>query len=145
MGKPGAGTPEDCVFCRIVEGSIPALVVERNDWVTAFMDARPVAPGHLLVVPNRHFADMDAIEEPYLSAMIASCRRLGMLVKARLCADGYNVLSANGRAAQQSVFHAHFHVVPRRFRDGIDLWFDRASDAQSPAAIAAVHERLVSR
>jgi len=114
-----------CAFCKILSGDFDALIIRRGGLTTAFMDRNPVAPGHVLVVPNKHFECMDDAESSYLEELARTSREIGLLQKEKLGATGYNVLVANGRSAQQSVFHLHFHVIPRFDDDSIDLWFDR--------------------
>jgi histidine triad (HIT) family protein len=107
------------VFCSIITGDAPASVVYRDDYVVAFMDIRPVTPGHLLVVPIVHatyLADLDANIGAALfgvaTSVAAALRRSGLP-----CA-GINLFYADGAVAGQEVFHSHLHVIPRTADDG---------------------------
>lgn len=135
---------DDCPFCGIVEGRVRALVLGRNDLVTAFMDIGPVAPGHVLVVPNGHFPSMAEAPDAVLAELAARARDLSLMLEGALGATGFNVLVANGASAQQSVFHLHFHVIPRHEGDGIDLWFDRKPARDGLQGVRAVYERLMA-
>jgi histidine triad (HIT) family protein len=108
-----------CVFCAIIAGDAPASIVHRDDRVLAFMDIRPVTPGHLLVVPIAHatyLADVEASTGAALfgvaSSLAAALRRSG------LPCNGVNLFYADGVEAGQEVFHAHLHVIPRTANDG---------------------------
>jgi histidine triad (HIT) family protein len=133
-----------CIFCRIVAGEAEASLVYRDEAVTAFMDAHPVAEGHLLVVPNRHASGLADLDEADAGRMIAAARRLAeALRRSGLPCEGVNLLLADGVAAGQSVFHCHLHVIPRTSRDGFG--FRRplgvGRDA-SPQAREATAERI---
>jgi len=111
-----------CPFCRIVAGQADASLVLRDAWVTAFMDVHPVTPGHVLVVPNRHAADLQALDEPSAGALLPAARRVGeALRQCGVPCDGLNLLLADGVVAGQSVFHVHLHVIPRVRGDGFGL------------------------
>ena len=109
----------ECVFCQIVAGAAPASFVHRDDLVAAFMDIQPVAPGHLLVVPNDHVAKMQDVPDEVAERVFAVGRRLARaLGRAGLRAEGVDMFVADGEAAGQDVFHAHLHVIPRFADDG---------------------------
>src|SRR5260370_39041707 len=110
------------VFCRIGGGDAPASFVYRDDVVSAFMDIQPVAPGHLLVIPNRHGAYLADIDED----TAAHVMRVGHLMAAAvrssgLRCEGVNLFRPDGEAAMQDVFHVHLHVIPRFDGDGFGL------------------------
>jgi diadenosine tetraphosphate (Ap4A) HIT family hydrolase len=108
-----------CIFCRIVAGEGEASLVYHDDLVTAFMDANPVVQGHLLVVPNRHAAGLDELDQDAAARMMVVGRRLaGALRRSGIPCDGVNLLLADGTTAGQTVFHCHLHVLPRTSRDG---------------------------
>jgi histidine triad (HIT) family protein len=106
-------TSEDCLFCRIVSGGIPAQVVAESEHCLAFRDIDPAAPTHVLVVPRRHVPDLAG-----LAAASADELADAVGLAARVAADeglpGYRLVANTGEAAQQSVFHAHLHVIGGR-------------------------------
>jgi len=114
---------DGCVFCRIVCRELPADVVYEDDRVLVILDLHPVAPGHCLVLPKAHSDDLSEVSDEDAAALLKVARHMGQELKRTWGAEGFNVLSAAGRAAQQSVFHTHLHLVPRRAGDGLDLWF----------------------
>ncbi|MDJ0362930.1 HIT family protein [Rhodococcus sp. H29-C3] len=104
----------ECVFCGIVEGVLPATIVFETDDVLAFLDIRPVARGHVLVVPKVHAADLDSLDPTLGAAVFAAGHHLSRAFRrSDLNADGANLVVNDGRAAFQTVFHTHLHVVPR--------------------------------
>jgi len=130
-----------CIFCRIVAGEAEASLVYRDEAVTAFMDAHPVAEGHLLVVPNRHASGLIDLDENDAGRMIAAARRLAAaLRRSGLPCEGVNLLLADGVAAGQTVFHCHLHVIPRTSRDGFGfrrpLGVGRDASQQAREAVA---------
>jgi histidine triad (HIT) family protein len=111
-----------CVFCEIVEGNAPAIRVHEDDDYLAILDIRPFTRGHTLVLPKRHTVDLTDTPPQTLADMVAIGQRIGLAARAsELKADGTNIAINDGRAAFQSVFHIHLHVLPRH--DGDKLAF----------------------
>jgi len=130
----------DCVFCAIVEGKAPAEVVYEDEMTVAFMDINPANPGHTLVIPRQHVRDILAIDEETAAAVMRTAVRVARALEAALQPDGINLIQANRRAAFQSVFHWHTHIVPRWWGDDIVLpWRPKPGD---PAAIQATAARV---
>src|SRR5215217_2217155 len=128
----------DCLFCKIVDGEIPATIVHEDERTVAFMDINPATRGHLLVVPRAHSRDMLEIGDDDLAACAAASQRLAALVSERLGADGVNVLNSCGRDAWQTVLHFHLHVIPRYAGDPLRLpWTPQPGDRDEIAAAAA--------
>jgi len=132
----------DCLFCGIVDGSVPSQTIDSDDQTVAFMDIAPATPGHALVVPRRHSADLLEIDADDLSATVMAAQRLARRMKEVLDADGIDLINACGAAAWQTVFHFHIHVVPRYEDDPLKLpWIPEEGDQDEIAEIA---ERLRS-
>ncbi|MFZ0834976.1 MAG: HIT family protein [Mycobacterium sp.] len=111
-----------CVFCEIVAGDAPAIRVHEDDDYLAILDIRPFTRGHTLVLPKRHTVDLTDTPPQTLADMVAIGQRIGLAARAsELKADGTNIAINDGRAAFQSVFHIHLHVLPRH--DGDKLAF----------------------
>lgn len=112
-----------CVFCRIVAGDEPARFIHRSPTASAFLPrAGWLRRGHTLVVPNRHSVGVQDADRDDLTATIALVQEVALAMHAQLGASGVNILNASGAGSGQSVGHLHFHVVPRRADDGVDLW-----------------------
>ena len=133
---------EDCIFCKIVAGELPAAKVAEDERTLAFMDINPWARGHTLVIPKQHARDLGEIGEDDLAACAAMAKRVAGLQRERLGADGVNLLNAYGAAAWQSVFHFHFHVIPRY--EGDPLRLPTTPQQADPDQLAAVAEELKS-
>ncbi len=114
----------DCVFCLIIERKAPATVVYEDETVMGFfpLPEGRLADGHVLVVPKRHSVDLFETDDAQLSAVMIGIRHVGDGIRAALGATGVNVLNASGPNSDQSVFHLHFHVVPRWEDDGLHTW-----------------------
>ncbi len=112
-----------CPFCMIIENKLPATVVYENKSVIAFLDKNPVSPYHTLIVPKTHYSDIYEIDDASLRNISVTAKKLALAYKNALGIKAVNLLNASGKAAQQSVFHFHTHLVPRKEKDGLDLWF----------------------
>jgi histidine triad (HIT) family protein len=106
----------ECVFCGIVAGEIPSTTIAETDRAVAFMDINPASHGHALVISRTHARDLLEIEAEDLAACVLLAQDIAGRAKNRLGADGVNLLNCCGVDAWQSVFHFHFHVIPR-FKD----------------------------
>jgi histidine triad (HIT) family protein len=128
----------DCLFCGIVEGSIPSETIDSDKRTVAFMDINPATRGHALVVPRAHSADLLEISDEDLTATVFAARRIAGRMKDTLQADGINLINACGAAAWQTVFHFHVHVVPRYEDDPLELpWVPKPGNPDEIAATAA--------
>jgi histidine triad (HIT) family protein len=102
----------DCIFCKIVEGSAKADIVYKDGQVTAFRDLHPVAPTHILIVPNKHIAsinDMTKEDEPVLGHMHLVAKEIAQ--QEGVAAQGYRLIVNTGAHAGQVIFHLHLHVI----------------------------------
>jgi len=111
-----------CVFCKIISGEIPAYKVFEDEKTLAFLDIKPVNPGHVLVIPKAHAQNLEEINPENLVALIQTVKRIGGLLKDKLQVEGYNIISNNDAIAGQVIPHLHFHIIPRRSGDGLPLW-----------------------
>jgi histidine triad (HIT) family protein len=112
---------DDCVFGRIVAGELPAHMVLDDEDVVAFLDARPVFKGHVLVVPRRHYVTLAGLPAGEVGPLFQRVRLLSVAVPAALGAEGSFVAMNN--IVSQSVPHVHVHVVPRTKGDGLRGFF----------------------
>jgi histidine triad (HIT) family protein len=128
------------VFCAIVRGEAPAHRVFGDGHAVAFLDARPLFPGHVLVVPAAHVETLPELPEEETGPFFGRVRRIAAAVERGLAADG-TFVAANNRVSQ-SVPHLHVHVVPRRRKDGLRGFFWPRHRYPDEAAAAAVADRL---
>jgi len=128
---------QDCIFCKIIAGELPASIIDEDERTISFMDIAPATRGHALVIPREHSADLLSIGEQDLTAVIVAAQRLARRAKERLGADGVNLLNSCGAVAFQTVFHFHMHMIPRYEGDGLRLpWIPTPGDMQEIAAAA---------
>jgi histidine triad (HIT) family protein len=112
---------EECIFCRIAAGELPAEIVDEDEHTVAFMDIRPWTRGHALVIPRAHWRNLFEIDEVGLERTAVAARRLAIRMRDRLGCDGVNLLNSSEPAAWQEVFHFHVHVIPRYEGDPLRL------------------------
>jgi histidine triad (HIT) family protein len=120
-GILGGGVKPDCLFCKIATGSVSALVVGESADAVAFLDHRPVFPGHTLVVPRAHVDVLTDLPADAVGPFFTFVQRITRAVEKGLRADG-TFVAMNNRVSQ-SVPHLHVHVVPRRKKDGLRGFF----------------------
>jgi len=126
------------VFCAIVAGDSPAYVVASDDATLAFLDVRPVFPGHVLLVPREHHQTLGDLPPALVGPLFDAAQRLARAVEAAMEAHGTFVAMNNG--VSQSVPHLHVHIVPRRRKDGLRGFFwprQRYPDEAGTEAVAA--------
>src|SRR5262245_15824217 len=111
----------DCVFCKIVAGQIPSTRVHEDEHTLAFMDIGQVNPGHVLVTLKAHVENIFGLEASQASAIAAAASRLARAIRQAFAPDGLSVYQANGKAAGQTVFHYHVHLIRRHEGDGMAL------------------------
>jgi histidine triad (HIT) family protein len=130
----------DCLFCKIAAGELPASVVAENERALAFLDINPATRGHTLVIPRKHAKDIHEIGPDDLDAAAALAQQIAGRARERLGADGVTLLQSSGAAAWQTVFHFHFHVIPRYADDPLKLpWVPAPGDpAELAGALAAL-------
>jgi histidine triad (HIT) family protein len=134
-----------CKFCKIIAGEIPAHLVLDTDEVVAFLDHRPLFPGHTLVLPRDHVETLADLEEKQVGPFFREVQRVEAAVRTAMEAQGSFV--AENNVVSQSVPHLHVHVVPRRRKDGLRGFFwprtKYAGAAQAAAVAAGIRERLL--
>ncbi len=126
---------DKCVFCEIAAGRMPASIVYEDNMVLAFMDIMPVNPGHVLVIPRRHFetlSDMDETTGMHLFQIAMRIEQALRSVDGIRC-EGTNILQSNGAVAGQEIFHMHLHVIPRFSGDAMRMHFGPCPEPERAA------------
>ncbi len=129
----------DNIFAKILRGEAPACKVYEDEYSLAFMDVMPQIDGHTLVVPKCDAQDLLDVDPQVLAETIKTVQRLAVAVKAAFAAPGIMVAQLNGPAAGQTVFHLHFHIMPRH--DGIALGM-HAREMQDPGILEQHAQRI---
>jgi len=130
----------DNIFARILRGEIPSVTVWEDDHVLAFMDVFPQSEGHVLIISKSSSAQtLLDIEPDPLSRLTAAVQRTARAVEKALSPEGFQIMQLNGEAGGQTVFHLHFHIIPR--------WADRPmkGHGHAPMADTAVLRALADR
>ncbi len=139
-------TTASCIFCKIVAGEQAAPVVLEDERVLAFLDHRPLFPGHCLLVPKVHYETLADLPEEMAGPVFAAVRLLSRAVEEALAADG--VFVAINNRVSQSVPHLHVHIVPRRRKDGLKGFFwprQNYKDEETRAAVGEAIRKAVAR
>jgi histidine triad (HIT) family protein len=129
-----------CIFCRIVRGEIPSHTVFEDEVTVAFLDHRPLFPGHCLLVPRTHYETLLDLPATLFTPMMANAQLLARAVEHGLEAHG-SFVAINNRISQ-SVPHLHIHVVPRRRKDGLKGFFWPRQPYKDGASLLAAQQTL---
>jgi histidine triad (HIT) family protein len=111
----------DCIFCKILTGEIPASKIYEDEHCLAFLDIRPLAKGHTLLIPRQHAETIDQLSPMQAGQMLSNLPSLAKAVREASGAEGINVLQNNGKVAHQEVLHVHFHLIPRTAGDAFSF------------------------
>lgn len=125
------------VFAKILRGELPAHTVYSDDHCMAFMDLMPQAPGHTLVIPKAPAENLFDVPEESLRHTIAATQRVAAAVKKAFSAEGIMIAQLNGPAAGQTVFHLHFHIIPRSGGADLGIHAQEMADSEQLAEHAA--------
>lgn len=124
------------IFLKIINKDIPANIIFENEYVIAFLDISPVTKGHTLVVPKKYSKNILDIENEDLVEIIKSIKYLAPIIVDSIEADGFCIKQNNGEAADQTVMHTHFHIIPRFRDDGLVAWSGNTSNPDEFIEIA---------
>ncbi len=112
---------QDCIFCKIAEGKIPAAKVYEDKTVIGFLDIMPANQGHCLIIPKKHYEMLIDIPDNDLSKIMIAAKKIAKALSLATANEGYNIVMNNGKVAGQVVFHSHLHVIPRFKDDGHNI------------------------
>lgn len=134
----------NCVFCKIVQGDIPAVKLYEDDEIVTFFDISQVTKGHALVIPKAHHADIFSLPEKTAATLFAAVPKLASALKAEFAPVGMNILNNNGEAAGQTVFHYHLHLLPRYGETGLygSLWKEATVGTTDMESLQASAEKI---
>ncbi len=125
-----------CIFCQILDGTLPGIFIYRDAECAAFMDAKPINPGHVLIIPVQHAAYLSGLDVRTAGHLMEVAHSVVAALRASsLRCAGVNLFLADGEAAMQEIFHVHLHVFPRYTGDGFGLRFGPNYMKQPRAAL----------
>lgn len=108
---------ENCIFCKIVNNDIPSKKVFENDKFLAFLDIFPILEGHTIIIPKKHFRNIEDIDDSTLAELYLLVKKIATRIHKSLKLEGYNILQNNFKAAGQEINHIHIHIIPRKMND----------------------------
>lgn len=133
-------TEENCLFCRIVSGDLASVIVFEDENTLAFLDHRPLFPGHTLLIPRKHFETLGDLPVTQVGPLFKNAQLLSRAVELALEAEG-SFVAMNNRVSQ-SVPHLHVHIVPRRRKDGLKGFFWPRTKYKSDDELQLVKEKI---
>ena len=113
-----------CIFCKIIKGEIPSYKIYEDEYTYAFLDIAKDVDGHTLVVPKKHVVNVLDCDVETLNHVMNTIKKICNHYVENCGYEGCNIINASGKEAQQSVFHLHFHIIPRKKDDGVNAWPD---------------------
>ncbi len=131
----------NCIFCKILAGEIPSAVVYEDDDFKAILDVNPAVRGHVIILPKNHAANIFELPDEDASKVMVVAKKIAAAVQKTYSCDGVNILQNNGKAAGQTVFHLHVHVIPRYEGDTDSIrigW----RPGETPADLADIAEEI---
>ena len=109
---------EDCIFCKIIKGEIPAERIYENDNFFSILDSNPKTEGHTLIISKKHFENILELPNILASELLSCIKETSIILMKKYNAEGFNVINNNFETAGQIVKHVHFHILPRKKGDG---------------------------
>ncbi|WP_407392072.1 HIT family protein [Carnobacterium jeotgali] len=130
----------DCIFCKIINNEIPSRKVYEDDDILAFLDLTQVTPGHTLVIPKKHVADIFELDEVLAATVASKIPTIAKAIKhSNPAIKGMNIINNNGTLAYQSVFHSHIHILPRYDeQDDFSIHFGDHSENYTPEELDSI-------
>jgi len=136
-------TEENCLFCRIVSGDLASVIVFEDEDTLAFLDHRPLFPGHTLLVPRKHFETLVDLPAAQVGPLFKNAQLLSRAVESAMEAEG-SFVAINNRVSQ-SVPHLHVHIVPRRKKDGLKGFFWPRTKYRSEEEMEIAREKISAK
>lgn len=112
---------DNCIFCKIANGDIPAKILHEDDEFKVILDLGPATKGHALILPKNHYSNLYELPDDTASKVMLLAKKMAIQMTDKLECDGFNLVQNNGEAAGQTVFHFHLHLIPRYKNDGQTL------------------------
>lgn len=130
---------DDCIFCKIANGEIPTNSIYEDEKFNVILDMSPATKGHALILPKEHFANLYELPEEWAADVMILAKKMATKMTERLGCDGFNLVQNNNACAGQTVFHFHYHLIPRYENDGQQiLWNPTSPSADELKEIHAI-------
>ncbi|NLZ83175.1 MAG: HIT family protein [Clostridiales bacterium] len=137
---------ENCIFCKIIAGSIPSTTVYEDEDFKAIMDISPAAKGHVIILPKKHVANIYEMDDNIASKVLIVAKKVAIAIKGEFQCAGLNIVQNNGELAGQTVFHYHMHVIPRKQGDKVKFTWEQGSyqDGEAEQIAKALEKRILN-
>ena len=112
---------QNCIFCKIAAGEIPSATLYEDDDFRVILDIEPASKGHALILPKEHYANLYELDDELAAKVLVLAKKMITKLTDIVGCDGYNVVQNNGKAAGQTVFHFHMHLIPRYENDDVKI------------------------
>lgn len=127
---------EDCIFCKIANGEIPAKTLYENEDFRVILDLGPATKGHALILPKEHAADLYELSDETAGKVLVLAKKMASVMREKLQCEGLNLVQNNGEVAGQTVRHFHLHLIPRYKNDGQEInWVPGAPSQEELDAV----------
>lgn len=138
---------DDCIFCSIIKGSLPASIIYEDKYLLAFMDIQPVNKGHVLIISRQHKELIFELDDIILSRMFVLAKNINNAIReSGIKAEGINLFLADGKSAGQEVMHVHLHIIPRFLNDGFGFIFPEGYEKRPQRnELDIISEKIKSR
>ena len=135
---------ENCIFCRIANGEIPAATRYEDENFRVILDLGPASKGHALILPKSHAANIYELSDEMAAKAMILAKKMATAMTAALKCDGFNIVQNNGECAGQTVFHFHMHLIPRYKGDQVGITWKQGelSEADKEEILLKVKEQL---
>ena len=135
---------ENCIFCKIANGEIPAATLYEDENFRVILDLGPASKGHALILPKSHAANIYEVSDEMAAKAMILAKKMATAMTAALKCDGFNIVQNNGECAGQTVFHFHMHLIPRYKGDQVGITWKpgELSDADKEEILLKVKEQL---
>lgn len=140
-GRGGRMKKDDCIFCKIANGEIPSHTIYEDDAFRVILDLGPATKGHALILPKNHYANLYELPEDTAGKVMILAKRMASRMTEKLSCDGFNLVQNNGECAGQTVFHFHFHLIPRYKDDGQSILWKPTSPSEEE--LSAIEKQIV--
>jgi histidine triad (HIT) family protein len=133
----------ECIFCKIINGEIPAFKIYEDENTLAFLDINPRSYGHTLVIPKRHYEDFESLPNDEITALFTTVKNIITLLSKKLDVPGFNIAINNGEVAGQVIPHIHVHIIPRYGTDNISIESAFPVLIELKDKLSEIHKKIV--
>ena len=126
---------KDCIFCKIANGDIPSKTLYEDEEFKVILDVGPATRGHALILPKNHYANLYELPDETAVKVMLLAKKMAVLMTEKLGCDGFNLVQNNGKAAGQTVFQLHLHLIPRYKEEGQTLGWKSLEPTQDELEI----------